>query len=204
MHTIVLIFHVLACLALILIVLLQTGRGAEMGAAFGGSSQTLFGSSGGTTFLGKLTTVAAIVFMITCLGLTYFSGRPDTKSVMEKVQVEEKQGPARCCPKRNRFRRCRRRLRRLWPRPRLPTRPRRNQRGCRQGPGPSAATGSSTGQGQGGPALHRHQPNRQHPPGSRSDLRTSHAKEQGANQRNILLALIPSVPKWWNMVDTPS
>jgi len=92
-HTIVLIFHVLACLALVLIVLLQTGRGAEMGAAFGGSSQTLFGSSGGTTFFGKLTTLAAVVFMLTCLGLTYFSGRPDTKSVMEKVQVEEKQGP---------------------------------------------------------------------------------------------------------------
>jgi preprotein translocase subunit SecG len=92
-HTIVLIFHVLACLALVLIVLLQTGRGAEMGAAFGGSSQTLFGSSGGTTFFGKLTTLAAVVFMLTCLGLTYFSGRPDTKSVMEKVQVEEEQGP---------------------------------------------------------------------------------------------------------------
>jgi preprotein translocase subunit SecG len=92
-HTIVLVFHVLACLALVLIVLLQTGRGAEMGAAFGGSSQTLFGSSGGTTFFGKLTTLAAVVFMLTCLGLTYFSGRPDTKSVMEKVQVEEKQGP---------------------------------------------------------------------------------------------------------------
>jgi len=92
-HTIVLIFHVLACLALVLIVLLQTGRGAEMGAAFGGSSQTLFGSSGGTTFFGKLTTLAAVVFMLTCLGLSYFSGRPDTKSVMEKVQVEEKQGP---------------------------------------------------------------------------------------------------------------
>jgi len=92
-HTIVLIFHVLACLALVLIVLLQTGRGAEMGAAFGGSSQTLFGSSGGTTFFGKLTTLAAVVFMLTCLGLTYFSSRPDTKSVMEKVQVEEKQGP---------------------------------------------------------------------------------------------------------------
>jgi len=97
-HTIVLIFHVLACLALVLIVLLQTGRGAEMGAAFGGSSQTLFGSSGGTTFFGKLTTLAAVVFMLTCLGLSYFSGRPDTKSVMEKVQVEEKQVPAPVLP----------------------------------------------------------------------------------------------------------
>jgi preprotein translocase subunit SecG len=93
LQTLVLVIHVVACMALIAIVLLQTGRGAEMGAAFGGSSQTLFGSSGGSTFLGKLTTAAAIVFMLTCLGLTYFSSRPDTKSVMEKVKVEEKQGP---------------------------------------------------------------------------------------------------------------
>jgi preprotein translocase subunit SecG len=96
LQTLVLIVHVIACLALILIVLLQTGRGAEMGAAFGGSSQTLFGSTGGSTFLGKLTTAAAIVFMMTCLGLTYFSSKPQGKSVMEKVkvEVEEKQGPA--------------------------------------------------------------------------------------------------------------
>jgi preprotein translocase subunit SecG len=96
LQTLVLIVHVIACLALIAIVLLQTGRGAEMGAAFGGSSQTLFGSTGGSTFLGKLTTAAAIVFMITCLGLTYFASRPAGKSVMEKVkvEVEEKPGPA--------------------------------------------------------------------------------------------------------------
>ncbi len=96
LQTFVLIVHVIACFALIAIVLLQTGRGAEMGAAFGGSSQTLFGSTGGSTFLGKLTTAAAIVFMITCLGLTYFASRPEGKSVMEKVkvEVEEKQGPA--------------------------------------------------------------------------------------------------------------
>jgi preprotein translocase subunit SecG len=95
LQTLVLIIHVVACLALIAIVLLQTGRGAEMGAAFGGSSQTLFGSSGGSTFLGKLTTAAAIVFMVTCLGLTYFSSRTETKSVMDKVKVkvEEPQGP---------------------------------------------------------------------------------------------------------------
>jgi len=87
MQTVLIIFHIVACSALILIVLLQTGRGAEMGAAFGGSSQTLFGSTGGTTFLGKLTTLAAVVFMLTCLGLTYFSAKPHTESVMEEVQV---------------------------------------------------------------------------------------------------------------------
>jgi preprotein translocase subunit SecG len=93
MYTITVIFHILACMALILIVLLQTGKGAEMGAAFGGASQTLFGGSGGTTFLSKLTTGAAIVFMITCLGLTYLSAGPRTKSVMEDVPVEKTEAP---------------------------------------------------------------------------------------------------------------
>ena len=93
MYTLVVVFHVLACMALILIVLLQTGKGAEMGAAFGGASQTLFGGSGGATFLGKLTTGAAIAFMITCLGLTYLSAGPRTKSVMEDVPVAKTEAP---------------------------------------------------------------------------------------------------------------
>jgi len=94
MYTAVVVIHILACLALILIVLLQTGKGAEIGAAFGGASQTLFGGSGGGTFFGKLTTGAAIVFVLTCLGLTYMSGGPPTKSIMENVPVETPQGPA--------------------------------------------------------------------------------------------------------------
>ncbi len=93
MYTITVVFHVVACMALILIVLLQTGKGAEMGAAFGGASQTLFGGSGGATFLSKLTTGAAIVFMITCLGLTYLSAGPRTKSVMEDVPIEKTEAP---------------------------------------------------------------------------------------------------------------
>lgn len=93
MYTIIVVFHILACMALILIVLLQTGKGAEMGAAFGGASQTLFGGSGGTTFLSKLTTGAAIAFMITCLGLTYLSAGPRTKSVMEDVPIEKTEAP---------------------------------------------------------------------------------------------------------------
>ena len=66
------ILHVLIAIALILIVLLQTGRGSDIGAAFGGgSSQTLFGSSGSTGFMTKLTTIAAVVFMLTSLVLAY-------------------------------------------------------------------------------------------------------------------------------------
>jgi len=68
--TLFLIIHVLASLFLILVVLLQSGKGAEIGAAFGGSSQTLFGGRGAATFLNKLTTAAAVVFMLTSLSLT--------------------------------------------------------------------------------------------------------------------------------------
>ena len=88
--------HVIVCIALIMIVLLQTGKGADMGAAFGGgSSQTLFGSTGGSTFLGKMTTVAAVVFMLTSLGLAYLSGHGMKNSIMtdKKVPIEQKVAP---------------------------------------------------------------------------------------------------------------
>lgn len=58
---------------MVLVVLLQSGKGANMGAAFGGSSQTIFGSSGPGTFLGKATTIVAVVFMLTSLWLAYFA-----------------------------------------------------------------------------------------------------------------------------------
>ena len=68
MSILLVVIHVIVCLALIMIVLLQTGKGADMGAAFGcGSSQTLFGSTGASTFLSKATTIAAIVLMLTSL-----------------------------------------------------------------------------------------------------------------------------------------
>ncbi len=82
--TIIIVLHILVCFALILIVLLQAGKGAEMGAAFGGSSQTIFGSAGAMGFLSKLTTVAAVVFMITSLVLTYSSTRRASTVVKEK------------------------------------------------------------------------------------------------------------------------
>lgn len=82
MTTIVVIIHVIVCLALIGIVLLQHGKGAGIGAAFGGSSQTVFGSTGAAPFLAKLTAVAAILFMVTSLGLT-FLGREKETSIMK-------------------------------------------------------------------------------------------------------------------------
>jgi preprotein translocase subunit SecG len=74
--TLILVVHVVVCVALIMIILLQTGKGADIGAVFGGgSSQTLFGSSGATPFLSKLTIAAAVIFMVTSIVLTYFSGQ---------------------------------------------------------------------------------------------------------------------------------
>lgn len=73
MHFIVTLLHILACFILIIVVLLQAGRGANMGAAFGGASQTVFGSSGPGGFLSKLTTIVAAVFMLTSLSLSYFA-----------------------------------------------------------------------------------------------------------------------------------
>jgi preprotein translocase subunit SecG len=88
MSILLIVTHVVVCIALIMIVLLQTGKGADMGAAFGGgSSQTLFGSTGASTFLSKATTVAAIVFMLTSLTLAYVSGGKFTKSVVTDTQA---------------------------------------------------------------------------------------------------------------------
>jgi len=92
MSAILVTLHIIVCTALIMIVLLQTGKGSDMGAAFGGGgSQTLFGSTGASTFLSKATTVAAIVFMLTCLSLAYISGHKGGSSIMpDKVPAEEK------------------------------------------------------------------------------------------------------------------
>jgi preprotein translocase subunit SecG len=83
MSILIVIIHVVVSIALILIVLLQTGKGADMGAAFGGgSSQTLFGTTGASTFLSKLTTAAAIVFMLTSLILAYMHSHRSSGSIL--------------------------------------------------------------------------------------------------------------------------
>jgi preprotein translocase subunit SecG len=76
--------HIVVCVFLILVVLLQTGKGADIAAAFGGSSQTAFGARGATTFLQKLTTGSAIMFMVTSLGLVIMASRPSS-SVLDQA-----------------------------------------------------------------------------------------------------------------------
>ncbi len=80
--------HITVSIVLVITVLLQAGKGASIGSAFGGSSsQALFGSSGPTTFLTKITTGCAIIFMLTSLYLTFLSTRKDIGSVMTDVPM---------------------------------------------------------------------------------------------------------------------
>ena len=80
--------HVLACLFLIVVVLLQTGKGADMGAAFGGGSQTLFGASGAGNLLTKLTTGTAVAFMVTSLILSYGQSRAPGSKLLDRIPAE--------------------------------------------------------------------------------------------------------------------
>lgn len=97
MYTLIAIIHIIVCLILMGVVLLQAGKGAEMGAAFGGSSQTIFGSRGAATFLSKLTVGAAILFMVTSLSLSILSRErsiaPSVVDSEKKDEVVPKEAP---------------------------------------------------------------------------------------------------------------
>jgi preprotein translocase subunit SecG len=92
--------HVAVSIFMIAVVLLQSGKGAEMGASFGSSgSQSVFGAGGGSTFLSKMTTGAAVIFMLTSLTLAYVSGQPSSSSLMSgkgkpAAAVPAQQAPA--------------------------------------------------------------------------------------------------------------
>ena len=101
MSILLILIHIFVSIALIMIVLLQTGKGADMGAAFGGgSSQTLFGSTGASTFLSKATTAAAIIFMVTSLSLAYLSSHRTGESVVTgtPAPVESQTVPGTATP----------------------------------------------------------------------------------------------------------
>ncbi len=92
MTTILLIAHLIVCFFMIFIVLIQSGKGAELGAAFGGSSQTLFGARGAATFFSKLTTSAAVIFMLTSLLLAVTTNKQGSvipKSTPAATEQEE-------------------------------------------------------------------------------------------------------------------
>lgn len=95
MEAVVLVFHVLAAIAIIALVLLQQGKGADAGASFGGgASQTVFGSQGGSSFFGRLTAVLALVFFLTSFALAFFASQQaknvsGVNAVPSAPQVEE-------------------------------------------------------------------------------------------------------------------
>ena len=87
--------HVIACFAIMGIVLLQSGKGADIGSAFGGAgSQAVFGSMGTPTILGKITTAVAIVFMLTSFTLAMLGGDRGGSVVQEPAPVSAPAEPA--------------------------------------------------------------------------------------------------------------
>jgi preprotein translocase subunit SecG len=92
MTAFVITIHLLACLILVAVVLLQHGKGADIGSAFGGgASQTVFGSRGAGNFLTKLTAGAAVAFMLTSLTLSYFSA---PTSLLDEISEDAPEAPA--------------------------------------------------------------------------------------------------------------
>ncbi len=88
MEILLTILHYVVCVFLIAVIMLQAGKGADVGAAFGaGGSQTLFGPRGAATLLTKVTAVAALLFLGTSIGLVQLSKGPNSGSVFEKVPV---------------------------------------------------------------------------------------------------------------------
>jgi preprotein translocase subunit SecG len=85
MENLILVVHYLVCSFLIVVILLQAGKGADIGAVFGGGSGTVFGSRGAATFLSKLTTVMAIVFLLTSISLASISRSKSESSILKTV-----------------------------------------------------------------------------------------------------------------------
>lgn len=89
MSTVITVIHITVCIALICIVLLQSGKGASLGAAFGGATQTVFGASGGAGFFEKLTTAIAVIFMVTSILLTFISAKRGGETIMKPRATQE-------------------------------------------------------------------------------------------------------------------
>jgi preprotein translocase subunit SecG len=95
MNTLLTVLHVIVCVFLILVVLLQAGKGGGMGIAFGGGgSQTVFGSSGAGNFLTRLTSITAVIFMVTSLALAHNSSQQDSKRLQKLEAVKQAQKKA--------------------------------------------------------------------------------------------------------------
>jgi len=88
MQTLILMVHILCAAGIVVLVLLQHGKGADMGAAFGsGSAGSLFGSAGAANFLSRTTAILAAIFFVTSLGLTYFSSPSKSGGVTQHLDA---------------------------------------------------------------------------------------------------------------------
>jgi preprotein translocase subunit SecG len=94
MYIFLIIIHVMVCFLMIGAILLQSGKGAEIGASFGGSSQTVFGSRGPANFLSKFTVVVAAIFMLTSLGLAMLAKERTFSSTVIDLNKKETSQPA--------------------------------------------------------------------------------------------------------------
>lgn len=98
MQTLILTLHIIVCVLLVILVLLQSGK-EGMGVIFGGGNTSVFGSGGAGGILAKLTTLMAVIFMITSLSYTYVtSSRPSSESTILNVKIEEPASPAPAAP----------------------------------------------------------------------------------------------------------
>jgi len=98
LNTFLIVVHVVVSAVLILVILLQAGKGGGLGGAFGGSTQAVFGGRGAQTFLGKVTSAAAAVFMLTSLSLSYLSTR--SGSVVKEAPTPVAPAPLQTAPAR--------------------------------------------------------------------------------------------------------
>ena len=88
MVTILTILHIMVCIFLVSIVLLQHGKGADIGATFGGGGESLFGTEGPVPIMNKITTGVAVLFMVTSISLAYISAHSTTSSVMGGYEMQ--------------------------------------------------------------------------------------------------------------------
>ena len=94
MYTVLIVIHVLICFLMVGAILLQSGKGAEIGASFGGSSQTVFGSRGPANFLSKFTVAVAAVFMLTAFSLAMLAKERTFSSTVIDLNKKETSQPA--------------------------------------------------------------------------------------------------------------
>jgi preprotein translocase subunit SecG len=98
MYQVLLIIHVLVAVAIVGLVMLQQGRGADAGAGFGGASNSVFGARGAASFLSRTTAIMATVFFVTSLSLAYLAGKKDNTKAKDIMDVPEVAAPAAKTP----------------------------------------------------------------------------------------------------------